>query len=208
MLYYLERRTTPQEPAHFCTMELLEWLMRSFNYLFLVVYPPEREAEVPAALGNRSDPHGPSATLPRTGGSRYSDAERDLTCSLPGSTKAPAWRKRQITPARAAAHDQAFLIYAGLTQDKQQPASLPAWCGHLRPARNLGHISTPGGIRMSSISPTSRSPRPRVGPGPSKKACTARRMAYYALGANRPRRQGHARSRPPEPQLRAGHSTA
>lgn len=52
--YYLNGEQ-PRKNRRISYDELLEgW--RSFNYLFLVVYPPEREAEVLAALGNWSDP--------------------------------------------------------------------------------------------------------------------------------------------------------
>lgn len=92
---------------------------RGFNYLFMVVYPPEREAEVFALLGPWSDP-----TWADQHALEIASAEVQTLTDI---DKFFAWFNigtsyvalQQYSDATAA-YDQAFSTYAGLDQNDQQ----------------------------------------------------------------------------------------
>ena len=91
---------------------------RDFNYVYLVVYPPERETEVMAVLGPQADPqynfeHAALTAL-------------DETASLAGRDLFFAWYNYGTNlvglldyPAAARAYDQAFAVYAGLPEEER-----------------------------------------------------------------------------------------
>jgi tetratricopeptide (TPR) repeat protein len=93
---------------------------RSFNYLFLVVYPPEREAEVLALLGPYADPAwADSHAL------EIAEAE---TQSLAGLDQFFAWFNLgtsqvnlQLYADAGFSYDQAFNLYATLPDDASRP---------------------------------------------------------------------------------------
>jgi len=93
---------------------------RSFNYLFLVVYPEERNEEVLRLLGPWADPAWAN--------SQALEKAKAESESLTGIDQFFAWFNRgtshanlQQYPDAAAAYDQAFAIYSGLTDDNQRP---------------------------------------------------------------------------------------
>ena len=99
--------------------ELIEgW--RSFNYLFMVVYPVERGEEVQRLLGPWADPvWANNHALEKA----QTEAE-----SLTGIDQFFAWFNQgtshtnlQQYPDAAAAYDQAFALYNNLTDDFQRP---------------------------------------------------------------------------------------
>jgi len=92
---------------------------RGFNYLFMVVYPPEREAEVFALLGPWSDP-----TWADRHALEIANAEAKTMTDIDSFF---AWFNRGTSQVAlqqysdaAAAYDQAFSIYADLDQNDQQ----------------------------------------------------------------------------------------
>ena len=89
----------------------LDW--RSFNYVFIVIYAQEYEADLMHTLGDLADP---AAAVKRA--QTFATAE---TASLSGREAYFAWYNLGSTlalqeryPEAAAAFDQAFLVYAGL----------------------------------------------------------------------------------------------
>jgi hypothetical protein len=92
---------------------------RSFNYLFMVVYPPEREAAVYAILGPWADP-----TWANQHALEIADEEKD---SLTGIDQFFAWFNKgsshvgltQYAEA-GTAYDQAFNLYSKLGNDDTQ----------------------------------------------------------------------------------------
>jgi tetratricopeptide (TPR) repeat protein len=92
---------------------------RSFNYLFMVVYPPEREDEVLTLLGKYSDENAGLQAAAQTASEEiYTTRDSELFF---------AWYNRgtslvglQDYLGAAAAYDEAFRIYAGL-EEKQRP---------------------------------------------------------------------------------------
>jgi len=104
----------PDLPVPYQVLEQVEW--RDFNYAFLVVYPPERQAEVLALLGPFADPaYGYRAA-----------AERALqeSAALSGREQYFAWYNRGASlvyledyAGAAQAFDAAFGLYAALPQD-------------------------------------------------------------------------------------------
>jgi uncharacterized protein YvpB len=94
---------------------------RSFNYLFMVVYPAEREQEVFTLLGDWLDPAWANR--------RALEVANTEVKTLTGMDLFFAWFNKgtshvQLTeyPDAAAAFDQAFSVYATLGQDdKQRP---------------------------------------------------------------------------------------
>ena len=94
---------------------------RSFDYLFIVVYPPEREQEVLAILGLWADPQWAAQ--------HALDTANQETQTLEGIDGFFAWFNKGASHVAlqqyvdaAAAYDQAFSIYAGLGgDDKQRP---------------------------------------------------------------------------------------
>ena len=99
--------------------ELIEgW--RSFNYLFMVVYPVERGEEVQRLLGSWADP-----VWANNHALEKAQAEAE---SLTGIDQFFAWFNQgtshtnlQQYPDAAAAYDQAFALYNNLTDDFQRP---------------------------------------------------------------------------------------
>ncbi len=92
---------------------------RSFNYLFMVVYPPEREAELFALLGPWADPNWSNQ--------HALEIANQETQSLTGIDEFFAWFNKgsshvgllQYAEA-ASAYDQAFAIYSQLENDDTQ----------------------------------------------------------------------------------------
>lgn len=99
---------------------------RSFNYLFMVVYPPEREAEVYALLGPWADP-----VWANQHALDIANEEKD---TLTGNDQFFAWFNKgsshvnltQYSDA-AAAYDQAFQIYSTLGSDDAQRPYRMLW---------------------------------------------------------------------------------
>jgi len=99
---------------------------RSFNYLFMVVYPPEREAEVFSLLGPWADP-----TWANQHALEIADKEKD---TLTGNDQFFAWFNKGTShvnltqyPEAAAAYDQAFQIYSTLGSDDTQRPYRMMW---------------------------------------------------------------------------------
>lgn len=176
--YYLNGEP-PRKNRRISYEELLEgW--RSFNYLFLVVYPPEREAEVLAALGNWSDPQwAVRHALELAEADIQTQKEIDLFFAW--FNKGTSLVQMQDYAGAAAAYDQAFLIYAGLTQDNsQRPYRMvwyqtgPYWAyfytGRYQDVINLANVT----LATPSVGPT------------LEESLYWRGMAYYALGQTGP----------------------
>ncbi len=92
---------------------------RSFNYLFMVVYPPERETELFEVLGSYMDPAWADLTA-------LAIAEVE-TQTMTGNDEFFAWFNKGTSHVRlreyidaAAAYDQAFSVYASLGDDDTQ----------------------------------------------------------------------------------------
>jgi len=91
---------------------------RDFNHIYLVIYPPERENEVPAILGPDSDPtHNYERAAQRA---------RDEIATLSGRDQFFAWYNlgtNQVSltdyTAAAQAYDQAFAVYASLEEEER-----------------------------------------------------------------------------------------
>ena len=93
---------------------------RSFNYLFLMVFPQDRQAEVLALLGPYADPDWANSHA-----LEVAEAESG---ELSGIDQFFAWFNRgtshaslQHYPDAAAAFDQAFSVYANLPDDGTRP---------------------------------------------------------------------------------------
>lgn len=92
---------------------------RSFNYLFMVIYPPERESEVYTLLGSYADP---------TWGYQHAlEIAQEESQTLSGNDEFFAWFNQgtsyvrlQLYPEAATAFDQAFSLYAALGDDDSQ----------------------------------------------------------------------------------------
>lgn len=93
---------------------------RSFNYLFMIVYPPDREDEVYDLLGSWADP---------TWAYQHAlDIAEEETAALSGVDLFFAWFnkgtslvKLQRYPEAAAAYNQAFQVYSELDNDPPRP---------------------------------------------------------------------------------------
>lgn len=122
--YYLNNEK-PRKDRRITYDELLTgW--RSFNYQFLVVYPPEREAELQVALGNWNDPQWAYTHALQQAEADIKTAQQiDLFFSW--FNKGTSHVQRQEYPEAAAAYDQAFTIYASLTQDNSQRPYRMMW---------------------------------------------------------------------------------
>ncbi len=122
--YYLNGEQ-PRKNRRISYDELLEgW--RSFNYLFMVVYPPDREQEVMAALGNWSDTNWAYRhALELAEADIQTQAETDLFFSW--FNKGTSLVQLQDYAGAGAAYDQAFTLYAGLTQDNSQRPYRMVW---------------------------------------------------------------------------------
>jgi len=98
--------------------ELIESFWRAFNYTYIVVYPPEREAEVMAILGPQAD---------ETANYQYAlQIATDEIYTLSGRDQFFAWFNRgtnlvalQDFAGAAAAYDEAFRIYAELSEEER-----------------------------------------------------------------------------------------
>lgn len=93
---------------------------RSFNYVFLVVYPPDREAEVLALLGEWADPTWASQ--------QALELALAESTTLTGVDQYFAWFNRGTSHVNllqygeaAAAYDNAFALYANLPAGGDQP---------------------------------------------------------------------------------------
>ena len=98
--------------------DLSERWWRDFNYVYLVAYPPEREAEVLSILGPDADPAANSQ--------RAADKAAAETATLGGRDLFFAWFNLGSSLANleryaesAQAFDQAFAVYADLRQDER-----------------------------------------------------------------------------------------
>lgn len=92
---------------------------RSFNFLFMVIYPPERESEVLTLLGLYADP--------AWGYQHALEIAQAESQTLSGNDEFFAWFNQgtsyvrlQLYPEAAAAFDQAFSLYADLGDDDSQ----------------------------------------------------------------------------------------
>ena len=99
---------------------------RSFNYLFMVVYPPEREAEVYDVLGPYADPDWSYQHALEV-------AEREIN-EYRGNDQFFAWFNKgsslvqlQQYADAAAAYDQAFTLYAELGDSNNQRPYRMMW---------------------------------------------------------------------------------
>jgi tetratricopeptide (TPR) repeat protein len=92
---------------------------RSFDFLFMVIYPPARESEVLPLLGPYADP---------TWGYQHAlEIAQAESQTLSGNDEFFAWFNQgtslvrlQLYPEAAAAYDQAFSLYAQLGDDDSQ----------------------------------------------------------------------------------------
>jgi hypothetical protein len=98
--------------------EELESNWRAFNFLYIIVYPPEREAEVMAILGPDADE---TENFQRTARKASDEIFR-----LTGRDQYFAWFNRGTSLVRlqdytgaADAYDQAFSLYAEIPKDKR-----------------------------------------------------------------------------------------
>mgnify|MGYP005842950143 FL=1 len=107
------------EPNFKVSYDELLWQWRSFNYIFLVIYPPEREAELLDLLGPYADPQTAFQIAAQTA------AEEAVR--LDGVEKFFAYFNRgtslvnlQDYAGAASTYDQAFALMAGLPE-KDRP---------------------------------------------------------------------------------------
>lgn len=96
----------------------LEKAWQSFNYTFLIVYPPEREAELLAILGPLADPHAHYRLA-------LGIAEAQIAVET-GQALFFAWFNKGTSlvgladyTGAAAAYDTAFSVYAGLPEEER-----------------------------------------------------------------------------------------
>ena len=92
---------------------------RGFNFLFIVVYPTDKEAELTARLGNWNDPAWANRQA-------LEMAQADSTSNLTGLDLYYAWFNQGSShvqlleyPEAASAYDQAFSIYPSIPEDKR-----------------------------------------------------------------------------------------
>jgi uncharacterized protein YvpB len=97
---------------------------RAFNYLFMVIYPPDREAEVTAILGSWNDNHWANLRA-----LEIANREVNEFKDRGDNDEYFAWFNKGTSHTRlleyeqaAQAYDQAFAIYAALNEtDRQRP---------------------------------------------------------------------------------------
>jgi tetratricopeptide (TPR) repeat protein len=97
--------------------ELMQrWL--DFNYVYLVIYPPEREAELQALLGPHADP---AYNLQHA-----VEVAREDIAALSGRDQFFAWYnlgsslvKLEDYAGAAQAYDEAFALYAGMSEHER-----------------------------------------------------------------------------------------
>ncbi len=176
--YYLNGEQ-PRKNRRISYDELLEgW--RSFNYLFMVVYPPEREQDMLIALGNWSDPNWAHQHALKLAEADI-QAQEAIDLFFSWFNKGTSHISLQDYAAAAAAYDQAFTLYAGLTQDNsQRPYRMvwyqtgPYWAyfytGRYQDVINLANVT----LSTPSTGPT------------LEESLYWRGMAYYALGKTGP----------------------
>jgi hypothetical protein len=106
----------PDLPIPYADLQDRWW--RDFNYVYLVAYPPEREAELLALLGPDADP-----LLNYQSAAQLAMQE---TSALGGRDLFFAWfnlgtnlASLQDYPGAAQAYDQAFAVYAALPEDER-----------------------------------------------------------------------------------------
>lgn len=105
-------------PDYPVTYEDLLWQWRSFNYVFLVIYPPEREAEVMAVLGPYADATESYRRAMQTASyeaSALSGLEQFFALFNYGTSLV----NLQDYAGAARAYDQAFSLMASLPEDKR-----------------------------------------------------------------------------------------
>lgn len=176
--YYLNGEK-PRKNARYKYDEFLEgW--RAFNYVFMVVYSPERENEVLSTLGTWSDPtwaHKHALSLAEA--DIHTQQQIDLFFAWFNKGTSLVSLKEYITAG--AAYDQAFTLYANLTQDtSQRPYRMvwyqtgPYWAyfytGRYQDVINLANIT----LFTPSTGPT------------LEESLYWRGMAEYALGDSTP----------------------
>lgn len=151
---------------------------RSFNYLFMVIYPPEREAEVLALLGPWADP-----TWADQHALEIAEGELD---GLEGNDQFFAWFNKGSSHVRlqqyadaAIAYDQAFQLYAALGDDDTQ-----------RPYRILWYQTGPywayfyTGRYQDTINLADTTLYDTIAEPTLEESLYWRGMAYWALGQN------------------------
>jgi tetratricopeptide (TPR) repeat protein len=93
--------------------ETLGSYWRHFNYTYLVIYPPEREAEVLAILGpDQDETTNIESAAQRASDEIYATSDRDLFFAW--YNRGTSLTRLQDYSGAAAAYDQAFQVYAGL----------------------------------------------------------------------------------------------
>lgn len=104
------------EPNFKVSYDELLWQWRSFNYVFLVIYPPEREAELLDVLGDYADPQAAFQIA--------SQIAAEEAVRLDGVEKFFAYFNRgtslvnlQDYAGAASTYDQAFALMAGLPEN-------------------------------------------------------------------------------------------
>ncbi|WP_299026877.1 C39 family peptidase [uncultured Thermanaerothrix sp.] len=105
-------------PDYLVTYDDLLWQWRSFNYVFLVVYPPEREAEVLAVLGPYADvteSYRRAMQVASYEASALSGLEQFFALFNYGTSLV----NLQDYAGAAHAYDQAFTLMANLPEDKR-----------------------------------------------------------------------------------------
>ncbi len=122
--YYLNGEQ-PRNNRRISYEELLEgW--RSFNYLFMVVYPPNREQELMTALGNWSNPAwADHHALELAEADIQTQTEIDLFFAW--FNKGTSLVQLQDYAGAGAAYDQAFLTYSKLAPDNSQRPYRMVW---------------------------------------------------------------------------------
>lgn len=176
--YYLNGEQ-PRKNRRISYDELLEgW--RSFNYLFMVVYPPDREPEVLNTLGSWSDPVWAYRHALELAESDI-QTQQELDLFFAWFNKGTSLVQLQEYAAAAAAYDQAFTLYAGLPQDNnQRPYRMvwyqtgPYWAyfysGRYQDVINLANVT----LATPSTGPT------------LEESLYWRALAYYAIGKTGP----------------------
>jgi hypothetical protein len=149
---------------------------RAFDYLFMVVYPPDREQNIYNVLGNWGDPTWSdehALTLAETDITTLKDIDSFFAWFNKGTSDVQLQKYNEA----ASAYDQAFSIYAGLKQDNNyRPYRMvwyqtgPYWAyfytGRYQDVINLANVT----LSTPSTGPT------------LEESLYWRAMAAYALG--------------------------
>ena len=99
---------------------------RSFNYLFMVIYPPERESEVYDILGPYADPTWANEHALKVAESEIETSE-GINLFFAWFNKGTSLVQLQRYADAAAAYDQAFAIYASLEDSNTQRPYRMMW---------------------------------------------------------------------------------